>query len=167
MTHPAAAASRRQATDIRAARRSDAAAIGALWSALVEAHAALDPVLGLQPGAGPALEREALAAIGAADVGIWVAERDARVVGFACARLERASPLAVETSRVEISEIAVAPAARRAGVGRALAGAALDWARRRGARRVEVRVSARNELGQAFWRSLGFGAFVDVLDRRL
>jgi hypothetical protein len=33
--------------------------------------------------------------------------------------------------------------------------------------RVEVRVAARNAEGQAFWRALGFGDFVDVLDRRL
>jgi len=27
--------------------------------------------------------------------------------------------------------------------------------------------AARNDAGQAFWRRIGFGAFVDVLDRRL
>jgi hypothetical protein len=33
--------------------------------------------------------------------------------------------------------------------------------------RVEVRVAARNRVGQAFWRGLGFEDFVDVLDRQL
>jgi N-acetylglutamate synthase len=61
----------------------------------------------------------------------------------------------------------VAPAARRRGIGRALAGAALAWAQAAGAARVEVRVAARNPGGQAFWRALGFADFVDVLDRRL
>ena len=36
-----------------------------------------------------------------------------------------------------------------------------------GATRVEVRVAAYNDAGQAFWRAQGFGDFMDVLHRRL
>jgi GNAT superfamily N-acetyltransferase len=61
----------------------------------------------------------------------------------------------------------VRPAARRRGLGRSLAEAALAWARARGVTRVEVRVAAGNAEGQAFWRSLRFGDLVDVLQRRL
>jgi GNAT superfamily N-acetyltransferase len=82
-------------------------------------------------------------------------------------QLQHAPVVAVEAHRVEITELVVARGARRGGRGRALVEAALAWARERGAARVEVRVAARNAAGQAFWRSLGFGAFVDVLDRRL
>jgi GNAT superfamily N-acetyltransferase len=82
-------------------------------------------------------------------------------------QLQRGPAIAVEARRAEITEIVVAWGARRGGRGRALVEAALGWARERGAVRVEVRVAAANAPGQSFWRSLGFGAFVDVLDRRL
>jgi ribosomal protein S18 acetylase RimI-like enzyme len=152
---------------IRAARRSDAGAIAELWNLLVAEHAALDPAFALRPDAGIALEGEVARALDDADTALWVAEREARVVAFCCARIARAAPPVAERSRLEITELAVEPTARRRGDGRALVEVAFAWARERGASRVEVRVAARNDAGQAFWRRLGFNAFVDVLDRRL
>jgi len=61
----------------------------------------------------------------------------------------------------------VRPAARRRGIGRALAVAATDWVRGCGVQRIEVQVASRNVEGQAFWRALGYGDLMDVLHRRL
>jgi len=151
---------------IRSARREDAAPVAALWRDLLAAHAALDPAFALQAGAGRALERELARALGDSGAGFWVAELDGGYAGFCSARLDR-SAHARESCRVEITEIWVTPDRRRSGVGTALAEAALAWAREQGVARVEVRVAARNAEGGAFWRALGFGTFVDVLDRRL
>jgi ribosomal protein S18 acetylase RimI-like enzyme len=151
----------------RRAHRSDLAAIASLWRDLIESHAALDPVFAPRADAPERYEREVARWLDDARCAIWVIERDRAPVGFCAARLDRTDSLAAETCRVEITEIAVAPPARRSGCGRALATVALDWARERGAARVEVRVAAGNAAGQAFWRALGFGDFVDVLDRRL
>lgn len=152
---------------VRTAQRSDLPALASLWAALLESHAALDPVFALRAGAPAALEAELRRAFEDADTALFVAEADGRVSGFCAAHVERSPALARESCRAEITELVVEPAARRRGSGRALADAALAWARSRGVERVEVRVAARNEAGQAFWRRLGFGAFVDVLDRRL
>jgi hypothetical protein len=45
--------------------------------------------------------------------------------------------------------------------------AALGWVRDRGVDRVVVRVFRDNAAGLAFWRAQGFGALMDVLERRL
>jgi ribosomal protein S18 acetylase RimI-like enzyme len=153
---------------VRRAERGDVAEIAALWRALAESHAARDPVFALRADAEPALEAAVADALGNESAALWVAaDGDGALAGFAAARQDRTRSLARETSRVEITELYVREPLRRRGVGRALADAALAWARARGTRRVEVRVSARNAEGQAFWRALGFGDFVDVLDRRL
>ena len=154
-------------TPVRAAQRADLPAVAALWAALLESHADLDPVFELRAGASAALEGEVARAFEGSDTALFVADAGGRIVGFCAARLERSPALARESRRAEITELVVESAARRRGVGRALADAALAWARLRGAERVEVRVAARNDAGQAFWRRIGFGAFVDVLDRRL
>jgi len=154
-------------TPVRPAQRRDLPAVAALWVALLENHAALDPVFAWHTGAPAALEAELRRAFEDADTALFVADADGRVVGFCAAHFERGPALARESCRAEITELVVEPAARQRGIGRALADAALGWARSRGAVRVEVRVAARNDAGQAFWRRLGFGAFVDVLDRRL
>lgn len=152
---------------LRAAQRGDLPAIAALWVTLLEAHAALDPVFALRADAASALEIEVARAFADADTALFVADAGGRVAGFCAAHFERSPALAREACRAEITELVVESASRRRGIGRALADAALAWARDRGAARVEVRVAARNEAGQAFWRGIGFGAFVDVLDRRL
>jgi ribosomal protein S18 acetylase RimI-like enzyme len=151
----------------RPARRADVAAVAALWEALVEQHGALDPALAVRPDAGVALPRAVERMLGDPGAALWVWEEPAGITGFCAAQRRRAPPAAAERVRVEITELAVAPAARRRGIGRALATAALAWAESGGARRIEVRVAARNAEGQAFWRALGFADFVDVLDRRL
>jgi ribosomal protein S18 acetylase RimI-like enzyme len=152
---------------VRPAQRSEVPAIAALWVALLESHAALDPVFALRAGALAALEAELRRALADADTALFVADAEGFIAGFCAARFERSRGLVRESCRAEITELVVEPTARRRGFGRALAHAAFAWARERGASRVEVRVAARNDAGQAFWRRLGFAAFVDVLDLRL
>ncbi len=149
----------------RRARGEDLAAIAAHWRSLLSLHAQLDPAFRL---AGAAVPAHALAElVEARDVAAWVVEVDAQVAGFCVARVETAPAWVAEASRAEITELFVSDAVRRHGLGRTLAEAALHWAESRRVARVEVRVAARNDVGRSFWRSLGFGAFVDVLDRRL
>jgi ribosomal protein S18 acetylase RimI-like enzyme len=151
---------------VRPARRSDVATVTALWRALLDEHAALDPALAPAPPLAAALSHAATRLIGDEAGALWVCEDEGGVRGFCAARLARTSA-AAEGRRAEITELWVEPAARRRGAGRSLVAAAFAWTSARGVRRVEVRVAARNASGQAFWRALGFDDFVDVLDRRL
>ncbi len=152
---------------VRAARRSDARVIAAQWGQLIEEHAHIADAFALWTGVGTALERQIARAFADDDAALWVGERGDRVVAFCAAHVARPAPPAMERGRLELTELFVAEDARRCGFGRALVAAACEWGRVRGAERVEVRVAAGNAAGQAFWRSLGFNAFVDVLDRRL
>lgn len=152
---------------IRPARRADAAAVAELWHALLDEHGRFDAAFAVHASARDALAARIARAIGESDAAVWLACREDVSVGFCAAQVERASAPLVERVRAEVTELWVAPSARRCGIGRALADAALAWAKQRGAARVEARVSARNAEGQAFWRAIGFGDFVDVLDRRL
>jgi ribosomal protein S18 acetylase RimI-like enzyme len=152
---------------VRRAERGDVAAIVTLWRALLEAHASIDPAFAPRAGAAAGLVDAVRHALDDSDAALWVVQLDGACVGFCSARIERAPRAVREQCRVAIDEIAVAASQRRSGHGRALAEAAFAWAKERGAERVEIRVAARNATGQAFWRALGFGDFVDVLHRQL
>jgi ribosomal-protein-alanine N-acetyltransferase len=56
----------------------------------------------------------------------------------------------------EILTLAIAPARRRCGFGRALLAGALEEARRRGARAVFLEVSEANEAARALYTAAGF-----------
>jgi ribosomal protein S18 acetylase RimI-like enzyme len=152
---------------IRPAAARDVPGVAALWSAIHAHHAPLDPQFEVRPDAERALAALLDDELREADIAVFVAESASELVGFCAVRPRPAPALLVETGRAEITELYVRDADRRRGVGRALVDAALDWVRGRGIERVEVRVAARNAEGQAFWRELGFGDLMDVLQRRL
>ncbi len=77
-----------------------------------------------------------------------VAERDGELVGYVLGR--------IAAGEGEILNLAVAPTARRAGVGRALLDAALDLLVRRGGREVFLEVRASNLPARRLYEAAGF-----------
>src|ERR1051326_7808815 len=71
-----------------------------------------------------------------------------RLIGFAAAR--------INADELHINNIGVRPDPRRRGVGRALLGACLDIAARRGARLAVLEVRASNAAARALYERLGF-----------
>jgi ribosomal protein S18 acetylase RimI-like enzyme len=152
------------AAPVRRAGPADLDALVELWLEVARHHQDLDPYFVLRPDARGEARRLLARELDDPDAAAWVAGDPPR--GFCIARIDRAPPVHEETERAEITDLGVRPAARRGGLGRALVEAADAWARERGVGRMEVRVAARNAEGQAFWRALGFGDFMDVLQRR-
>jgi ribosomal-protein-alanine N-acetyltransferase len=114
---------------------------------------AIEPWLaapGLQVPPGPRGRGWAARVVAAANSAAIVAEIDDRLVGF----------LRLSIGPDEIGELtlAVAPAARRRGVGGRLLAAALDKARGRGLRALDAAVDAANAPALAFFAAHGFEA---------
>ncbi|MFJ8541843.1 GNAT family N-acetyltransferase [Streptomyces sp. NPDC093586] len=83
-----------------------------------------------------------------------VAELDGTLVGYV--RLGFPTPLASNAHVRQIRGLAVAEAARGNGVGRALVRAAVEEARRLGARRITLRVLGHNTAARGLYESEGF-----------
>ncbi|MFF7184457.1 GNAT family N-acetyltransferase [Streptomyces sp. NPDC008222] len=83
-----------------------------------------------------------------------VAELDGAVVGYL--RLGFPTSLACNTHVLQIRGLAVADEARGTGAGRALLRAAQEEARRRGARRLTLRVLGHNAPARRLYESEGF-----------
>lgn len=138
-----------------------------LWIELTRHHEALGSLFALRPDAAPEIRRLLAAQLRDPDLACFVFEAGGALQGFCAVRVDRAPPIAEETLRAEITDLAVRVGARRRGIGAALAQAALAWVRERRVARVEVRVAARNPEGQGFWRAQGFSDWMDVLERHL
>jgi GNAT superfamily N-acetyltransferase len=136
---------------IRSYESRDLDACRALWAALTEWHRRLyedETIGGADPGRGFDIH---LAEVGAKR--IWVAELGGRVVGLA--------GLLEQGEKAELEPIVVDAQHQGRGIGRKLAAAAIDEARRTGARQVVVRPVGRNSEAIRFFHALGF----DVLGR--
>jgi GNAT superfamily N-acetyltransferase len=152
---------------VRPAGPDDLATLTALWIEVTRHHEPLDPLFRLRPGAEAEVRELLHAWLRDPDARAFLAEDGDEALGMACARIDRAPPILEEVERGEITDLFVRGAWRRRGVGRALVGAALHWVATRGVARVEVRVADANAGARAFWRALGFGVHLEVLQRRL
>ena len=96
--------------------------------------------------------------LGEAQRALFVARTNGRLVGFAVVLLEPRMPgcgCADEERTAEVESIAVTSAVRRAGVGKALVGALVDWSRSEGATELVLEVRESSAAVQ-FYRALGF-----------
>src|SRR5262245_43745602 len=96
---------------------------------------------------------------------LWVSEDHFAIVGYCLVRLGRRPPVFAERVYGEIIDLAVEEAYRRRGIGTALVREAQRWFAAHRIRRVELRVSAYNDIGLAFWRKLGFRSYLEAMYR--
>jgi ribosomal protein S18 acetylase RimI-like enzyme len=152
---------------VRRARARDLDRVAALWSAITRHHAHLDPFFRMREGADSELRELLSALMRDPDAEIFVYDEDGDLPGMCIVRIDRAPPILEEIERAEITDLGVREDLRRRGIGRRLVAEAMRWVRESGVLRVEVQVATGNAEGQAFWRSQGFGDFMDVLHKRL
>lgn len=137
--HPASV---RGVLAVRPARLEDEAALypidQATWTADVSPSGAADQ---------PLLDRETLP-------DVLVVEEDGAVLGYV--RLHQPGPLPSHVHVLTVNGLAVDPEHQGRGLGRRLLVAALDEARRRGARKVSLRVLAPNARARGLYASCGF-----------
>ena len=143
---------------IRKATRADRDALGRLGALLMDVHYNFDRRRFLDPGADASAgyARFLVSQLSDRDSRIFVAELDGVVLGYCYAGIE---PLSWKELRDEagfIHDLALDPAARRRGAGRALVQAAIEWFRERNLARVMLWTSTENHAARELFVSAGF-----------
>lgn len=143
---------------VRKAETRDLEAVGRLGAMLMRAHYAFDAQRFLAPGEGA--ERGYASFLGSVldspDDCVFVAVEEGAVVGYVFAAMEPLSWKELRGPAGFIHDLAVAEGVRRAGIGRQLMEAAVEWLRERGAPRVILWRAAQNEAAQDLFRTFGF-----------
>lgn len=140
---------------VRAAKASDEAEVLALIRVEMEAHESIDERFRLRPDATTRYAvylRDRLREI---DSAVFVAMMDGRIVGTATGSIRIQNAFFQERRFGYVSDLVVAPSARRCGVGRALWKRLALWFRGLGVSVARLHVAARSEEAQAFWRNVG------------
>lgn len=155
-----------EAIPIRTARRADIPMLVALWGAMAEENARLDPRLAVHPDAREHMARSFAAWVEDDRRTVQVAEESRRlVVGFAAGVLSTGDGLREPVLFGQVTDCFVAPARRRRGTGRRLVGRVHDLLKERGAQVVRLQYVVRNEAARAFWTSLGYEPVEEILER--
>jgi ribosomal protein S18 acetylase RimI-like enzyme len=108
---------------------------------------------------GPVRDKEyILGLIANENVGLFAAETEGQLVGFAHVVIRDSPPISIFVPRryAYVENLVVKEGFRRAGIGRALMSEAHDWAIARGASSVELNVYEFNVPAIAFYQELGY-----------
>jgi ribosomal protein S18 acetylase RimI-like enzyme len=87
---------------------------------------------------------------------VLVADAQGAVIGYTIGTVRLMHELLEPRFVGYITDISVAPAARRRGVGRALVAAMKLWYRERGIRVILLRAGSHNPVSLAFWEAMGW-----------
>jgi ribosomal protein S18 acetylase RimI-like enzyme len=145
---------------VRAFKATDEPAILSLADAEMKAHELLDGRFKLRPGAS---DRYAVYLRDRArdiDSAIFVAELSGEVVGLVIGSIRKQDSFFEIQRYGYLSDLIVAPHARRRGIGRALFDRAALWFKSLGMEVVRLHVAVKSEEARAFWATLGSQDFM-------
>jgi ribosomal protein S18 acetylase RimI-like enzyme len=94
---------------------------------------------------------------------VLVAEDNNKLVGQIAGELRQPAPVFEPQTYGYVTDIVVAPCARRQGIGKALFSALEAWFRAQGAAYLQLQVLESNPASQAFWRAMGCTDYMDTL----
>lgn len=154
---------------VRRATPDDLAALGTLGALLMRVHHAFDRQRFMDPGDRPeaGYMRFLAGQLAEEEAAVFVAERDAAVLGYVYAAIEPPSWKELRARAGYIHDIVVGADDRRSGVATALMTAAIDWLRERRVPRVLLGTAVQNEGAQALFARLGFRKTMIEMTREL
>jgi ribosomal protein S18 acetylase RimI-like enzyme len=148
---------------IREATAEDINAMVELWQEFMDFHRSRDNHFSRTPDGHERWTEFATKNMAKDDWLVIVAEVDGTVAGYCMATILDNPPVIPTRQYGYIQEVAVASGNRRSGIATALFKHAEQWLLSKGMTRIELDVSATNEVSTAFWRHIGFGDYIERL----
>ncbi len=134
-----------------------------VWKDFMDFHQAKDPFFTMREGADEAFSNFFREVISADDSHALVALDKEKVVGFSISAIKNHPPVFTETKYGEIIDLAIHDDYRRQGIGEEMLNIIFEWFDAHDARRIELRVAAKNMIGYSFWEKHGFVEYLHVL----
>jgi len=150
---------------LRAATPADVPGIVAIWRESMVLHAALDPAYRPQETGHEAFGTFVAQTIGSADAAVQVAMAGDHVAAYGICVLRRRPALFEPGLHGLVTDLDVAGAFRRQGLGERILETLCAWLRARGVERVEAEMITANAISVGFWRKQGFVPYYQAMFR--
>jgi ribosomal protein S18 acetylase RimI-like enzyme len=151
---------------VRPVTEEDFPAMIRLWREMMDFHANLEPRFRPLPSpeGEDAWEKYMREDVwGNEEWCIFVAESEGKVIGQIMGMVRDEYPVFEPRRYGYITDVAVDPAVRRSGVGRALFEAIKGWFCTQGISHLRLTVAHNNPVSQAFWRAMGCTDYMDQM----
>ncbi|MGD9142591.1 MAG: GNAT family N-acetyltransferase [Dehalococcoidia bacterium] len=142
--------------------------ISKLWLEFMDFHQKYDPLCVPADDSEAGFEREMVRRLMESEKGLALVALDGDIpVGYSLAEIQE-PPRGLKRDELGyIHHIAVTGDYRRKGIGEKLYLKILEWFRSRGINRIELDLTARNEVAVSFWKKHGFTDYTHRLCREI
>ena len=134
-----------------------------LWKELMGFHNHIDPRFPMRKNAQLEWEKHLRELMRSADALVLVALEKDVVVGYSVAEISKYVPIFEREICGLIDSIVVQSAYRRKGIGEYMLAKTYEWFESRNVDRIELSVSAKNNVGYSFWKKHGFQDYLHRL----
>ena len=148
---------------IRKATIEDTSQIVQLWLGLSEMHAAMEPMWETVGNAEEIHEAHLKTILAKDNYHIVVAESENKIVGFSTLLLSNRPDVFLKKLSASIQDTCVKSEYRKTGIGKQLTEALINIAREKGVEMITLGVAVDNEVGNVFWKEMGFKPTVNQM----
>jgi ribosomal protein S18 acetylase RimI-like enzyme len=135
-----------------------------VWKDIMDFHQAKDPFFARKEGAEKEFSDYFREVISADETHALVATVNGeKVVGFSISAIKNHPPVFTDTKYGEIIDLAIHDDFRCKGIGEEMLKIIFEWFDAHDARRIELKVAAKNMNGYSFWEKHGFVEYLHVL----
>ena len=138
-----------------------------LWKEFIDFHKKRDPFFTRTADGHDRFGEFVLERIEKEDWLVLVAESEGEVVGHCLATIEEYPPVYINPRYGYVQDIAVTKKYRRSRIGRKFFDRMAAWFREQGVDRIELDVTATNDVSARFWREIGFGDFMIRMSKKV
>jgi ribosomal protein S18 acetylase RimI-like enzyme len=138
-----------------------------LWLEFIRFHQDIDPIFTPRDNAVSGFEEYHLRRILKSKDGLGLVALDrGRVVGYSLSEIKETGGLKLEKIGY-VHEVAVTVGYRRRGIGEKMFDEILKWFHSKNIDRVELEVTAKNQVAYSFWKKHGFTDYKHMLFRQI
>jgi len=142
--------------------------ISRLWLEFMRFHQDIDPIFTPRDGAVPGFEEEMVRRLMKSENGLVMVALDGeRVVGYSLSEIHEPMKGFKLEEFGYVHHIAITADYRQKGIGENMFDEILKWFRSKGIDRVELEVTARNQVAYSFWKKHGFTDYAHTLYRQI
>ena len=134
-----------------------------LWKELMDFHSNLDLFFTRRKEGHNNFKKHLIECIKSDNACVYLAVEKEEILGYILAKIQEYPPVFKIENYVEIFDIYIKPSYRRQKVGENLVKNTIDYFKKKGSFRIEMKVASKNIAGINFWKNQGFDEYIKLM----
>ena len=133
------------------------------WKELMDFHSKLDLFFTRRKEGHTNFKKYLIKCIESDDAIVYIAVENEEILGYILAKIQEYPPVLETENYVEITDLYVKSSHRRQKIGKKLVRKVINYFKKKGPFRIEMKVASKNTEGINFWKHQGFEEYINSM----